>query len=171
MIDHGTRRAEADLNLVVRMKFGSHLYGIATSNSDVDYKGVFLPSKEQILLGRIPRCHASSSGDGVSKNRPGDVDVETYSLHYFITLACEGQMVALDMLHAPDSFIVERSDIWKFIVRERHRFYTKNLKAFISYTRRQASKYEIKGSRLNAAATVLGLLKSEEPFSLSVDLE
>jgi len=157
------RKAMADLKLVVRMKFGAHLYGIETSDSDIDYKGIFLPSKEEILLGRIPKCHSYSTGDGVSKNRPGDVDVETYSLHYFITLACEGQMVALDMLHAPDSLIVESSGIWKSIVRERHRFYTKSLKAFISYARRQASKYGIKGSRLNAAATVLGLLQSEEP--------
>ena len=151
------------MKLIVRMKFGSHLYGMATSDSDIDYKGIFLPSKEEILLGRVPKCYSYSTGDGVSKNRPGDVDVETYSLHYFITLACEGQMVALDMLHAPGPFIVESSDIWKFIVRERHRFYTKGLKAFISYARRQASKYGIKGSRLNAAATVLGLLKSEDP--------
>lgn len=153
----------ADMKLVVRMKFGSHLYGMATTDSDIDYKGVFLPSREEILLGRIPKCHSYSTGNVVLKNRPADVDVEIYSLHYFITLACEGQMVALDMLHAPDSLIVESSDIWKSIVRERHRFYTKNLKAFISYARRQAGKYGIKGSRLNAAATVLGLLKSEDP--------
>ena len=157
------RKAMADLKLVVRMKFGAHLYGMATSNSDIDYKGVFLPSKEQILLGRIPRCHSYSSGDGVLKNRPGDVDVEIYSLHYFIALACEGQTVALDMLHAPGPLIVESSDIWDSIVRERRRFYTKNLKSFISYARRQAGKYGIKGSRLNAAATVLGILKAEDP--------
>jgi hypothetical protein len=156
-------KAVADMKLVVRMKFGSPLYGMATSDSDIDYKGVFLPSKDEILLGRVPKCHSWSTGDAVSKNRPGDVDVETYSLHYFVMMACEGQIVALDMLHAPDSFIVESSDIWKAIVRERRRFYTKSLKTFISYARRQAAKYGIKGSRLNAAATVLGLLKSEAP--------
>jgi len=156
-------KAAADMKLVVRMKFGSHLYGIATSDSDIDYKGVFLPSKDEILLGRVPKCHSWSTGYAASKNRPSDVDVETYSLHYFIMMACEGQMVALDMLHAPGSFIVESSDIWKSIVRERRRFYTKSLKTFISYARRQTSKYGIKGSRLNSAATVLGLLKSEDP--------
>jgi hypothetical protein len=136
---------------------------MATPGSDIDYKGIFLPSKEEILLGRIPKCHSSSTGGGDSKNKAGDIDVEIYSLHYFITLACEGQMVALDMLHAPDSLIVESSEIWKSIVRERRRFYTKNLKAFISYARRQAGKYGIKGSRLNAAATVLGILEAEDP--------
>ncbi len=150
-----------ELNLIVKMKFGSHLYGTETSESDVDYKGVFLPSKNEVLLGRIPKCHNYSSGKSSTKNTPGDVDVEIYSLHYFINLACEGQTVALDMLHAPDSAIEASSEIWRAIVRERHRFYTKNLKSFINYARRQASKYGIKGSRLNAVSEVLNVLKSE----------
>jgi len=145
------------------MRFGSHLYGTATSNSDVDYKGVFLPSKNEVLLGRIPKCHNYSSGNSNTKNTPNDFDLEIYSLHYFINLACEGQTVALDMLHAPDSVIEACSEIWRAIVKERHRFYTKNLQSFINYARRQASKYGIKGSRLNAVSEVLNVLKSEVP--------
>lgn len=144
------------------MKFGSHLYGTATTKSDVDYKGVFIPSKDEVLLGRIPKCHNYSSGTNDTKNTANDVDVEIYSLHYFISLACEGQTVALDMLHAPDSVIELSSETWKAIVNERQRFYTKNLQSFINYARRQASKYGIKGSRLNAVAEVLGVLKSAD---------
>jgi len=151
------------LDIIVKMKFGSHLYGTATPASDLDLKGVFLPSKEDILLGNIPKSHSFFTRTNGSKNKPGDTDVELYSLHYFIKLACEGQTVALDMLHAPEPMIVESSDIWTSIVSERHRFYSKNLKSFINYARRQASKYGIKGSRLNAAARVLDLLRSEDP--------
>ncbi len=152
-----------DLNLVVRMKFGAHMYGTATSKSDVDYRGVFLPSREEVLLGRIPKLHAYSSGTSAAKNTPQDIDVEIYSLNYFIALACEGQIVALDMLHAPDSAIEVSSDIWKEIVDQRHRFYTKNLRSLINYARRQTAKYGIKGSRLSAAAEVLNVLKAEPP--------
>ncbi|MBI4649913.1 nucleotidyltransferase domain-containing protein [Candidatus Desantisbacteria bacterium] len=149
------------LNLIVKMKFGSHLYGTSTSDSDIDYKGVFLPSKAEVLLGKIPKCHNYSSGSRTEKNTPQDVDIEIYSLHYFINLACEGQTVALDMLHAPDSVIETGSGIWSAIVNERSRFYTRNLKSFITYARRQAGKYGIKGSRLNAVSEVLKFLKSE----------
>jgi predicted nucleotidyltransferase len=31
------------------MKFGSHLYGLNTPTSDVDYKGIFMPTLEQGL--------------------------------------------------------------------------------------------------------------------------
>lgn len=145
------------------MKFGSHLYGTATAYSDIDYKGVYLPSKKEILLGKIPKCHSYSTGNDTSKNIPEDIDVDIYSLHYFIKLACDGQTVAMDMLHAPDEMLIESSEIWQAIVRRKHKFYTKNLKSFINYARRQASKYGIKGSRLNTVSQVLSVLSSEDP--------
>jgi hypothetical protein len=148
------------MKTIVKLMFGSHLYGTNTPDSDQDFKGVFLPSKEQILLGKIPKSiDESTKKENQLKNTSKDVDFETYSLHYFIYLACEGETVALDMLHAPDNMIIEKSHIWNLIVAERERFYTKNLKAFVGYARRQASKYGIKGSRLNDAQKVLDALK------------
>lgn len=151
------------MDLIVKMKFGSHLYGTDTEQSDVDYKGVFLPSKQQLLLGDIPKCRIFSTNLGGPKNSRDDIDEEIYSLHYFLKLACQGQTVAMDMLHAPEDMLLNSSDIWQSIVKQRSRFYTKNLNSFIDYARRQASKYGIKGSRLNAAAQVLDCLKSNEP--------
>lgn len=107
------------MDLIVKMKFGSHLYGTATEESDVDYKGVFLPSKEDTLLNRIPKCYSFSTGENESKNDPKDVDEEIYSLHYFIKLACDGQTVAMDMLHAPEEMIVNHSGIWKAILKKK----------------------------------------------------
>lgn len=151
------------MTLIVKMKFGSHLYGTNTEESDVDYKGVFLPTKKEILLNNIPKCRSFSTGDGLVKNSPNDVDEEIYSLHYFVKLACDGQTVAMDMLHAPEKMVIQSSDIWKNIVKQKTRFYTKNLNSFVSYARRQASKYGIKGSRLNAALEVLKILKTNDP--------
>lgn len=151
------------MNLIVKIKFGAHLYGTATSNSDVDYKGIFMPTKDEVLLGHIPKCHSHSTGQDESRNTKNDIDVEIYSFHYFIKLACDGQTVAMDMLHAPEEMILQSSRIWEAIIENRHRFYTRNLKSFIDYARRQASKYGIKGSRINNALQVLELLKKEDP--------
>ena len=30
------------MRIIVKMTFGAHLYGTATSDSDLDYKGIFL---------------------------------------------------------------------------------------------------------------------------------
>jgi len=128
----------------------------------MDFKGIFLPTKREVLLGKVPKSYNfTTKPKGVEgKNTPEDIDTEIYSLHYFLKLALEGQTVAIDMLHAPDSMIVEKDNrgIWEYLSNHRQMFYTKNLKAFVGYARRQASKYGIKGSRLNAAKEVLEVL-------------
>ena len=148
------------LTYLVKIQVGSHLYGTATPQSDTDYKGVFLPSKESILLGRIPESYSFSSRPDGERNTSDDVDMEAYSLHYFLQLACEGQTIALDMLHAPDNMILETSAIWQAIVKERRRFYSKRLDSFVNYARKQASIYGIKGSRLQAVEDVLAVLNA-----------
>ncbi len=151
------------MDLVVRMKFGAHLYGTATEQSDIDYRGVFLPSREEILLGTIPKCRSHSTGDNATKNTARDVDEEIYSLHHFIDQGCRGEVAAMDMLHAPPDAWTHTSEIWREIVRRRDRFYSKRLDTFLIYARRQTGKYGIKGSRLHAAAKVIKLLKEKNP--------
>ena len=143
------------MNTIVKMKFGSHLYGTNTKDSDTDYKGIFMPNREQIYLGKIPKCYSENTKIGTGKNTSEDTDIEVYSLHYFLELACQGQTVAIDMLHAPDNMILETSDTWKAIVLNRHKFITKDMQAFLGYAMRQASKYGIKGSRLASALKVI----------------
>lgn len=148
-------------------KFGSHLYGTQTPESDKDFKGIYLPNKEDIFLGRVKKSiSCSTKEDHFNKNTKDDTEIEIYSLQYFIELACEGQTVALDMLHVPEEMIYfytpnypkDYYKIWEEIIENRSKFYTKNLDAFVGYARKQASKYGIKGSRLSDAKNVLDVL-------------
>jgi hypothetical protein len=152
-------------NKIVEMLFGSHLYGLDTPESDKDYKGIFMPSFRDIVLQRAPKSINHSTGNDKSKNTKEDIDREFYSLHYFVQMACEGQTIAMDMLHAPDHVILHSGNIWEDLVQKRHLFYSKNLKAFVGYCRRQASKYGIKGSRLAAARSVVEFLGSLDSYT------
>lgn len=155
------------MELLVEMPFGSHLYGTATEKSDKDHKGVFLPTLEDMLLQRVSKSIHTSSKQGVGKNSPDDVDRELYSLHYFLHLACKGETVALDMLHAPLATCSPLHPIWVELVALREQFYTSNLKAFVGYARRQAAKYGVKGSRLSAVKAVLEFMLAQ-PSSVRV---
>ena len=139
------------MNILVDMVFGSHLFGTDTPNSDTDKKGIYLPSKEEVFLGKIPKLLTLSKGHDNEKNTHTDLDHEIYSLHYFLKLACEGQTVALDMLHSSPKHWVTKTETWIELWSKREWFYTKNLSAFVGYARTQAAKYGIKGSRLDAA--------------------
>lgn len=146
---------------IAKIIFGSQLYGCANENSDTDFKGVFLPTKEQVYLNKIPKSYNNTKKkEQGQKNTSDDIDIEMYSLHYFIKLACEGQTVALDMLHAPLDMLVETSKIWEYIYSNRKKFYTKNIKAFVGYARGQVARYNCKGSRLNAAEDVIKFLSN-----------
>ncbi|UIW12432.1 MAG: hypothetical protein [Enterobacter phage ENC20] len=140
--------------------FGSHLYGLNTPTSDKDYKGIFLPHPRDILLGKAPKTIDTSTGDKSSKNTVDDVDRQLYSLTKFISLACDGDTVALDMLHASDDKLIANSEIWQYIRANRWRFYTTELTGLFGYVRKQAAKYGVKGSRLAALREVYDTLKA-----------
>ena len=149
--------------VLVKMIFGSHLYGLNTPTSDKDYKGVFVPNLKDLLLCKAPKVYSESTKKGSdSKNSPKDIDSELYSINYFIDLACKGETVALDMLHAPKRSFTETSWQWEDLQSFRSRFYTKNLTALVGYAKHQAAKYGVKGSRLHDAKSVLEIIKSNE---------
>ncbi len=152
---------------IVEMLFGSHLYGTDGPNSDHDFKGVFMPTSREIALQRVPKSINHSTKRGVGRNTNEDVDTEFYSLHYFLNLACAGETVALDMLHAPAKALTQSTPLWMELTRLRERFYTKNLRAFVGYARRQAAKYGVKGSRLADAKLVLEFLRSNAQFTVN----
>ena len=70
------------MRTIVECKFGSQLYGTATPESDLDLKGVHLPSGRDILLQRGNNVITHNTSD--VKNGPDDVDFESFTLlHYF----------------------------------------------------------------------------------------
>ena len=156
------------------MVFGSHMYGLDTPNSDIDYKGIYLPELDELLLGTVNKNISFSTGNNESRNGAGDIDDDWYSLGEFMKLAKKGETMAIDMLHVnPDLVTVELDPdygwIWEELVANREMFYNKNLNAYMGYVKKQAAKYGLKGSRIAAmreATDYLGLLAEPELFTL-----
>lgn len=142
---------------VVHMLFGSHLYGLNTPESDKDYKGIYLPSKEELLLGNYPKTINTTTGQMNSRNGSDDVDSEVMALPYFISQACKGETSVMDMLHCDTP--LSSSPIWESILENRTKFYSKDMKAYLGYVKKQASKYGLKGSRLACIKSAVERLK------------
>jgi hypothetical protein len=77
--------------------------------------------------------------------------------------------MALDILFAPDNMYIEMSDLGRQIMSEikanQHRLLNKNVNSFVGYAKQQASRYGIKGSRMDAVRCVMDLLNTFEPNS------
>ena len=142
---------------LVKMKFGSHLYHLDTPNSDLDIKGIFLPTLDELLLGDYPNSINHTTGNSKSKNTADDVDYEMYSLPYFISMAISGETISLDMLRCETPLVT--SPVWEELVSKRTMFYSKDMSTFVDYVRNQSAKYGIKGSRLSDISRVIAFLK------------
>ncbi|WP_200339090.1 DNA polymerase beta superfamily protein [Rhodovibrio sodomensis] len=136
---------------LVKMIFGSQLFGTATPDSDTDHMGVFVASPREILLGSAPAV-VDQSTNKAGANSAGDVDTVWYSLPKFLSMAGQGQTNALDMLFAPRRFYIgEPHPVWEEILANRDRLITRDVAGFLGYCRRQAHTYSVKGPRLHAA--------------------
>ena len=76
------------MQTLVKIKFGSHLYGTSTPASDEDFKLVVIPSPRDLLLQRgkaVTRQGPVKVVPG-QRNQPGDVDCESIALHRYLEL-------------------------------------------------------------------------------------
>lgn len=136
---------------IVRMIFGSHIYGTNTPESDTDYKQISIPEVDSIVLQEAFKVIKKSTGDDKSKNTKEDIDDENFSVHHFLKQLLEGQTYCLDMLFTPEKFYTQKpTRAWHVIRENRHRLVHKGIASFAGYCQTQAGKYSMKGSNLAA---------------------
>lgn len=160
--------------LLFLCKFGSHLYGTATERSDTDYKGVFLPNKEDVLCGVKRNHYGKSTGKDKEKNTAEDVDVELFSLQYWFELLEKGETVATDILFANSNqeCVIFESLVWKNLMKNKEKLFDSSnavKSPYVRYARGQAIKYGIKGDRFGVIDKVKVFL--DEYFKKMNDME
>ena len=138
--------------LLFKTLSGSRLYGTYNENSDLDYKGVFLPDKEDLLLGKAPKVYQKSTASDNQRNTKDDVDETYYSLHYFLELLASGETNALDLFFANTNkeAIIYEDPIWVQLTKNADKLITKNINRYLGFCRSQAIKYSVKGEKLDA---------------------
>jgi hypothetical protein len=134
---------------------GSYLYGTNSESSDKDYKGVFLPNLNDLILGKAPKHYTSTTGSSEERNSADDVDETYYSLQYFLELAAKGDTNAIDILFAYTNYeaVIIDTPIWNKIIENIDKILTKNVKAYLGYCKSQCIKYSIKGDKLKNYST------------------
>ena len=117
--------------LIYLSQYGSHLYGLNTENSDLDFRGVYIPTLDDIILKKdkdeinteltidIPQPSPVRKMDNglevvlsVCVTKKIKVDVKIFSLQKFIQLCSKADTNALDLLF---SYNPERKDIQQYI--------------------------------------------------------
>ena len=167
--------------------YGSRLYGTQTPTSDLDLKHIYLPSLDDMLLGKQLANKVKKTNTAKNtRNGADDVDEEFLPVQVFARDFMMGQTYALELAfaiegtHADQKFYVyptlgdedhrwyqatgdlKHLPFYQFVRELRERFLTSNIKALVGYAVNQASLYSFKGERLNAVREVLEVLKELE---------
>lgn len=145
------------MNLLGKVIHGSRLYRLENAKSDWDYKGIFLPTSEECLLGRAPHNVQRKEGEGPSK-----VEYEAFSLQEFLKLAARGEDVAFTMLHVQKEDVRLDTHIYGHLRSNRKRFYTKSMRGSVGYAKSMAAKYGLRADRMAAVERVISILSEME---------
>lgn len=137
--------------LLLLVRSGSMLYGTNTPSSDLDYKGVFLPTKESLLLQKTVDFVKLDTNKSNNRNNSDDIDCHIDSLHKWLHLLEKGETNALDTLFAIWTDNVEFIDLaFKSYIKQNYlSLITSNPQAFVGYCISQTKKYNVRGTRYN----------------------
>lgn len=92
---------------------GSHSYGTNIPGSDLDYKGIFIQSPEDVLInGYLPQLEVNK-------------DEVYFELGRFLELCESANPSVLELLYTPEDCIIYQHDLWKQILNVRQKFITK----------------------------------------------
>jgi hypothetical protein len=127
---------------------GSHLYGLSSPSSDLDYRGIFMPSLRDCVTNNISNTLSN-----------GSIDKVDFSIQHFFSLLNKGEVNCFDILHARHT-LISTTPQWEYIYSNRKSFYSKRLTGFIGFVLSQTRKYCDRGARYNEVSKVLHFLKS-----------
>ena len=159
---------ERGASLLFLTLFGSTLYGTELpGKSDLDVRGIFLPSAERLVLGNASKSLHFSSSCGERRNVAGDVDIDLWSIqHWLLKLLPAGDTGALDLLFSPSHAactLYRRPELDTVFANPLRFTDIGKGRAYAEYSLGQAKKYGIKGSRVGALKTVRDWLRLNCP--------
>lgn len=116
--------------LLFKVISGSHAYGLATPESDIDMKGVFLLPNDYLLVNNyIPQVSNETN------------DITYYELNRFLELVKENNPNIIEILYTTENNILFCDDRFRIILDNRDKFLTKNIKnTFGGYALSQIKK-------------------------------
>lgn len=126
---------------------GSHLFGVATPKSDLDFKGLYMPKRENLYL-----AHPNAA-DAVNVHDPQHgVDAQIHSVQQWISMLAKGDTNALTLLFAMrqddvTAHLSDRGRAWRDRMHPQ-RLVKHGLDGMLAYLRSQAHRYSAKGDRL-----------------------
>ena len=128
---------------------GSVLHGTNSDSSDSDYKGIYIPSLESIILNNYYSVVNIKTNQEDTKNGADDIDMELYSIFTFFEKAGSMESNNIEILFSMfSSKILLETEESRMIKDNKDMFLSSNVEQFIGFAMSMAYRYSEKGDRL-----------------------
>ena len=154
--------------LLYLSEFGSHLYGTALESSEREYKGLYLPPIQDLVLMKAKEFFKYST-DTYLKNTTEDFNIELYSLQYWIrNLLKKKDCIGLDLFFShtkKDGVLFKHHDMDLIFTSPELFIDTQNIKDFsyLKYAKFICRKYELGEKQLDLVDSVVYYLEGLMP--------
>ena len=145
-------------------RFGAHLYGTNTPDSDYDFMVVYLPDIRKASAGFQAKSYREGTNLSNSKNSAGDVDVQGVDVREVIKKFTKGEIVAIDLMfaHTNKKAVLYLHDAFQKFLDDY--IYTGVIRPYgiagvVGYINQQAQKYGVKGTRLGQVISLRDFVK------------
>lgn len=155
---------------ILRVRGGSHLYGLNRPESDEDFITVFIPTARDLLSMNPTEIvdHSSKNSSVRRRNTADDVDDVHYSLTKYLFLALQNNPNIVSVLFATPDNILEIDPIFDDLRKQYPRIITKQvIPRFKGYAMAQKDKLTVKASRYFGLQR--GIKYLEENFADKID--
>lgn len=149
-------------NIIYMTYSGSRLHGSHDNKSDLDIKGIFVPSLQNILIKFDTKEVRLSSGLETEKNNSSDLDIELVSIYTFLERLSKGEANSVELLFSmfsEQNILLETKE--SNVLKDQYKdLLTYKIDAFIGFSMKMASKYTIKGDRVQELTRILNFINS-----------
>jgi hypothetical protein len=137
-----------DKKILLKIRSGSHMYGLNTPQSDEDYMGICIPSIDYYYglktVEEIDESVVEKNENG--RNTADSIDCKFYEIRQFFKLAIENNPNILEVLFSNEINVLEISPEGRLILANKYKFLNKDFiyKKFLAYAFSQKKKMMIK---------------------------
>jgi uncharacterized protein len=163
----------AEINKILEIRVGSHLFGTNTPTSDQDFLGIFMPYKE-IIYG-FQKCEevdlSIKHKDEVGRNTSEAIDRHFHEFRKFVQLALQNNPNILHVLFVDKKNIVYMNEIGQRLLEKALLFPHKGAyHRFVKYADSQRHKMQIQPENYTKLEQGLEVLLKENPLKAMGEL-
>lgn len=138
---------------------GSHFFDLNTPNSDIDFRGVYLPAPEEFPGENRRKQHERKTNDSKhEQNSNEDVDFLMFSLTKVFQLLKGGDFNVMEMLYCPENKILYDTPLMREIRKFRENLLVNDISAFLGFIKKEYVRYGVNINHYKAQVDLLGFL-------------